>query len=254
MKRSQLVSALTLLAVFIITSRVPYAATNGAVQKEFRIEEYELFHDVLEPLQHEALPQGDFQRIRSMASELVTRGKAIVKLGVPPAPKTNRRDFAKALRTFDRALAKFKAHAKSGSNARLEESFTIAHDSFEKLADLVPTMYPSGSPPAVLMKCPGSAEAGTKITLTAVTFDDLSFLWSISAGNILTGQGTPSITIDTRGLAGETISVSVVVNDGSGLTAFAKCEVQISASKPLQSVSDIEDRFVRREFFLQSFP
>jgi len=50
--------------------------TNAAAQERFLIEEYEIFYEVLHPLQHEALPRRDFQRIRSMANELVARGKA----------------------------------------------------------------------------------------------------------------------------------------------------------------------------------
>lgn len=231
MKRSQLLFVLTLAAICILTLGVPYAATSAAVQHGFRIKEYELFHDVLHPLQHEALPQGDFPRIRSVATELVTRGKAIVKLGVPEAPKPQRREFTKALRKFDKALATFKADAKGGSDIRLKKSFTAVHDSFEELADLVPRVYPGGPPPVVVIKCPsGNVEAGSAITLTAdtPTDDGLAFLWTVGAAKILTGQGTRTITMDTMGLAGQTISVRVELNDGFGHTANASCLVQIA--------------------------
>lgn len=148
MKKSQSLFVLSLAAILIL-SLAPNASTNALVQRKFRIKEYELFHDVLHPLQHEALPQGDFLRIRMMASEIVTRGKAIVKLGVPEAPKANRREFAKALKRFDKALARFKNDARTGSNNRLKESYTAVHDSFEKLADLAPTVYSLGMPPIV---------------------------------------------------------------------------------------------------------
>jgi hypothetical protein len=233
MKRSQLLSLFT-AAIFILTLEVPDASTSAAAQHRFRIKEYELFHDVLEPLQHEALPQSDFRRIRSMANELVSRGKAIVKLGVPEAPKSNRREFAKALRKFDKALAKLKTRARKGSDTKLKKSFSAVHDSFEKLADLVPTVYPGGSPPTISLDCPSSKlEAGSTITLTANTPapEELIFLWTVGGGKILTGQGTPTITIDTTGLAGQTVSVSVEVNDGFGHTAIANCEVQISESQ-----------------------
>jgi hypothetical protein len=146
MKRSQAPLVLTLAAVFILTLEVPNASTSTAVQHRFPIKEYELFHDVLEPLQHEALPQGDFRRIRAMANELVTRGKAIVALGIPPespeASKSQRRKFVKMLRKLDRALAIFKTDAQTGSNTDLKKSFTAVHDYFEGLADLVPSVYP----------------------------------------------------------------------------------------------------------------
>ncbi len=141
MKSSQLRSLLTFAAILILIFGGTGASISAAEQHGFRLREYELFHDVLEPMQHEALPQGDFQRIRSMASELVTRGKAIVKLGVPQAPSAPRREFANTRRAFDKALARFSADAKKGSDARLKQSFTAVHDLFEKLADLVPTVY-----------------------------------------------------------------------------------------------------------------
>lgn len=233
-KKSQSLFVLSLAAILILPLAAPNASTNALGQRKFQIKEYELLHDVLHPLQHEALPQGDFLRIRMMASEIVTRGKAIVKLGVPEAPKANRREFAKTLRRFDKALARFKNDARTGSNTRLKESYSAVYDSFEKLADLVPTVYPGGSPPTVTLNClPSKVEAGSKITLTASTVIDenLAFLWTVEGGKILIGQGTPTITIDTTGLAGQAISVAVEVNDGFGHVAIANCVVQISASK-----------------------
>jgi hypothetical protein len=38
---------------------------------------------------------------------------------------------------------------------------------------------------------------------------DVTFNWSVSAGTITSGQGTPSITVDTTGLAGQNINASV---------------------------------------------
>jgi hypothetical protein len=231
MKRSQSISVLRLAAICIITLLAPYAATNAAVQHGFRFKEYDAFHDILHPLQHEALPQADFQRIRSMANELVTRGQAILKLGVPEAPQAHRREFAKALREFDRALTKFKTDARAKNNTKLKKSYLAVHDLFERLADLVPRVNP-GPPPVVTLNCPPSTlEAGSKLTLTANigADDELRFLWRIRVGKILAGQGTPTITVDTTGLAGQTIPVSVEVNNGNGLVAIANCAVQISA-------------------------
>ncbi|HET6892984.1 MAG TPA: hypothetical protein VFH31_17900 [Pyrinomonadaceae bacterium] len=37
------------------------------------------------------------------------------------------------------------------------------------------------------------------------------FRWEISAGTILSGQGTPSVTIDTTGLGGVTVTAKVIV-------------------------------------------
>lgn len=142
MKRSQLTAVLLLLSIFILTLEAPKASTHAAVQHGgFGIKEYELFHDVLEPMQHEALPQGDFARIRSMANELVTRGGAIAKLGIPKVPKAQRREFTRMLRKFDLALTRFRADAKRNNDTKLKKSFTTVHDSFEELADLAATAH-----------------------------------------------------------------------------------------------------------------
>jgi hypothetical protein len=101
------------------------------------VREYNLFHDVLHPLQHEALPQRDFKRIRAWAGELVTRGRAIIRLGVP-AGVGEREAFTKELKAFERALATFKADARKKSDARLETSYNAVHDTFEMLASMLP--------------------------------------------------------------------------------------------------------------------
>ncbi len=70
------------------------------------VKQYEDFHDVLHPLEHEALPKGDFARIRSQAALLGKRGNAIVKLGVPAGVTAANRDaFATGLTKFKDALA-----------------------------------------------------------------------------------------------------------------------------------------------------
>lgn len=103
------------------------------------VKAYDEFHDVLRPLQHEALPAKDFARIRAQSSLLIKRGKALVKLGVPQGTKDEHKDeFAKGLIKFNEALAKFKADAKKGTDEQLTSSYSAVHDSFEMLADLLP--------------------------------------------------------------------------------------------------------------------
>ena len=109
------------------------------VPTEFSVKEYEDFHRVLHPLEHEALPKKDFARIRAAAPEFVALGEAIVKLGVPSGTKpADVAEFEKELKKFREALAKFAADAKSGRDSQLESSFSAVHDSFEMLAGLLP--------------------------------------------------------------------------------------------------------------------
>ena len=107
--------------------------------EEFSVKEYEDFHRVLHPLQHEALPKKDFQRIRARAGELTKLGKAITKLGVPRGtPPESVAEFKKELKKFGKALVEFRADAKSGTDPQLEKSYSSVHDSFEMLAALLP--------------------------------------------------------------------------------------------------------------------
>ena len=111
----------------------------SAAEEYFSVKEYNVFHDLLHPLEHEAVPAKDYQRIRSNSAELVRRGEAIVRVGVPPG--TSERyleDFRKELKKFKTALGKLKKDAKRGTDAQLETSFSAVHDSFEMLAGMLP--------------------------------------------------------------------------------------------------------------------
>lgn len=135
-----------LFAIFLITALLlstalldGFGAPSTAAQHGFSVKEYESFHDVLHPLEHEALPKKDFKRIRSQANLLVKRGNAIVKLGVPEGTSADKKEeFAKELDSFRKALATFKADARRGTNDQLKTSYSAVHDTFEMLAGMLP--------------------------------------------------------------------------------------------------------------------
>ena len=133
--------ALCVLTAFLL-STASLSAPNAAItapQHGFSVNEYEKFHDVLHPLEHDALPKKDYRRIRSQADLLVRRGYAIVKLGVPRGTSEDKKEeFAKELDSFRQALAKFKADARTGTNYQLKASYSAVHDKFEMLAAMLP--------------------------------------------------------------------------------------------------------------------
>jgi hypothetical protein len=53
----------------------------------------------------------------------------------------------------------------------------------------------------------------------------VNYNWTISSGTITSGQGTPSITVDTKGMGGQTINADLDVNDG---VYDATCRQKIS--------------------------
>ncbi|HEX8174806.1 MAG TPA: hypothetical protein VF543_06780 [Pyrinomonadaceae bacterium] len=123
----------------IIISGLTLLLSPVALAEHFSVREYEEFHDVLHPLEHEALPKGDFKTIREQAAELARRGDAILKLGVPAGVKKEQTDeFKEGLKKFAGALNKFRRDAGAGTDAELRESYSAVHDSFEMLAALLP--------------------------------------------------------------------------------------------------------------------
>lgn len=139
MKRLTTCGAIILTVVALLATMDGRGACAAAVQPDehFSVREYNLFHDVLHPLEHEALPQRDFKTIRARAAELVTRGRALVRLGIPAGVQETDA-FRKELKQFEKALAKFRADARKRSDARLEQSYNAVHDSFEMLASMLP--------------------------------------------------------------------------------------------------------------------
>jgi outer membrane protein assembly factor BamB len=136
MKLLSTISVLITTALLFFFAAVPGFGRGGEV---FSVREYEAFHEVLHPLEHEALPKKDFERIRSKATELIKLGKEIVKLGVPRGTAEQQvEDFKQELRKFSAALDRFSADAQAGTDEKLERSYSAVHDSFEMLAGMLP--------------------------------------------------------------------------------------------------------------------
>ena len=127
------------IAISLFLFSLMSLAVAPVIANEFDVKEYDEFHDVLHPLQHEALPAKDFKRIRSNAAELIKKGKAILGLGVPKGTSEERVEvFGSGLKKFATALTKFSKQSKDGSDEQLELSFSEVHDSFEMLAGMLP--------------------------------------------------------------------------------------------------------------------
>jgi hypothetical protein len=128
-----------IIATNVWTTNAAYFQEGHQKQHGFNVRQYDDFHDVLHPLQHEALPNKDFKRIRAKATLLSKRGRAIVKLGVPRRTSAeNRVEFKNELKKFKQALNKFTTEARHGTDVQLEASYNAVHDSFEMLAALLP--------------------------------------------------------------------------------------------------------------------
>ncbi|MDQ3666030.1 MAG: PKD domain-containing protein [Acidobacteriota bacterium] len=95
--------------------------------------------------------------------------------------------------------------------------------------------------PTVAVSCPSEVEEGSPITFNAsVTGGPSSMMptynWSVSAGTITNGQGTSSITVDTAGLGGSSVTATVEVGGvepACGRTASCSASVkQVARPEP----------------------
>ncbi|PYS76926.1 MAG: hypothetical protein DMF66_12100 [Acidobacteria bacterium] len=87
--------------------------------------------------------------------------------------------------------------------------------------------------PNVTMSCPDVQQAGAPITFTASMSGGTPgvspvYNWKVTAGTILSGQGTQTITVDTAGLAGQPIGATVEVA-GYNLECRASCQSSVPA-------------------------
>jgi hypothetical protein len=66
--------------------------------------------------------------------------------------------------------------------------------------------------PTISVSCPSDVEQGAPITFTASVVGGTgspTYNWSVSAGTITSGQGTSTITVDTAGIGGQTVTATV---------------------------------------------
>jgi hypothetical protein len=90
--------------------------------------------------------------------------------------------------------------------------------------------------PTVSASGPSEVKQGDPITFNAsVGASNVTYNWSVSAGTISSGQGTSSITVDTAGLAGQSVTATVEVGGlaaSCGRTASATTSVVAPPEAP----------------------
>ncbi|MFN2530435.1 MAG: Ig-like domain-containing protein [Pyrinomonadaceae bacterium] len=101
------------------------------------------------------------------------------------------------------------------------------------VADCTGCVQPPPPCPNIAVSCPSDVDAGTPITFTASLTggpEGLSptYNWSVSAGTISSGQGTSTITVDTTGAGGQSVTASVSIGGiDPACTATASCTTSI---------------------------
>src|ERR1700682_4149877 len=107
----------------------------------------------------------------------------------------------------------------------------VAFSSVSIVVTACPPPPPEIVCPNVTVSCPDAASENAPATFTATISGGSpgitpAYNWTISAGRIISGQGTPSITVDTTGMAGQTIRASLDVG-GYGMRCPASCATSI---------------------------
>lgn len=96
--------------------------------------------------------------------------------------------------------------------------------------------------PTVAVSCPSDVSEGGSITFTANFTQGTpqvtpTYNWTVSAGTITSGQGTSSITVDTKGLGGNTVTATVEVggvDPSCGRTASCSTPVRPNPKPPVK--------------------
>jgi hypothetical protein len=110
--------------------------------------------------------------------------------------------------------------------------------------------------PTVTVSGGGVVDAGTPLNFTASavggTSTNLTYNWTVSAGTISDGQGTPSITVDTTGLeplTNITATVTVSTNDGCDCPGLTGSEIgsirEIPGPQPVDEFDRLSNDEVR---------
>src|SRR6185503_19074391 len=108
----------------------------------------------------------------------------------------------------------------------------VAFSSVAVMVTACPPAQPEPpSCPTVSVTCPDSATENAPVTFSATLSGGTPgttpiYNWTVSAGRIVSGQGTESISVDTAGLAGQTIRATLDVG-GFGQPCPASCTVSI---------------------------
>ena len=107
------------------------------------------------------------------------------------------------------------------------------------VADCTNCVKPPPPCPVVSVSCPSDVGPGEPITFTAsVSGGDAgatwTYNWSVSAGTISSGQGTSTITVDTAGLGGQSVTATVSIGgaDPSCTGTTASCTSGIRTPPP----------------------
>jgi hypothetical protein len=89
--------------------------------------------------------------------------------------------------------------------------------------------------PTISVSCPADVDQGSPITFNASGAGDMNvtYNWTVSAGTISGGQGTSSITVDTAGIGGQSVTATVELGGlDPSCSRTASCTTSVKPPNP----------------------
>ena len=96
--------------------------------------------------------------------------------------------------------------------------------------DQVVTDPPGTTCPNIQLKAPDSVAQGTQARVSTILAGgdrSVTYRWAVSSGKIISGQGTPSILVDTAGLAGASVTATLELGGVSKQCATTTASVSM---------------------------
>ena len=103
---------------------------------------------------------------------------------------------------------------------------------------IVPCPICDPSCPTISISCPEDANEGQPLTFSANVSgvdpnENLTYNWTVSVGTIVSGQGTPTIVVDTRGVEAKQIKATIEIGGfPPECDRERSCEVRIQKKPP----------------------
>jgi K319-like protein len=112
------------------------------------------------------------------------------------------------------------------------------------VADCTGCVPPPPPCPVVSVSCPTDVEANQPVTFTASVSNGpagATYNWSVSAGTISSGQGTSTITVDTNGLGGQSVTATVSVGGADPSCTGTTASCTTSVKPPIQPARKFDE-------------
>lgn len=133
---------IAIVLTFVVTSGMLATAQEQKQEAKksepaFALKEMNVFHKMLHPLVHDALPNSDFTAIRSKLDTLLAEGKAIRQAKLPKKFAGRKEEFEKQSEELVSELKDLVSMKDIVDDATLEKLFNDMHESFESLGEIL---------------------------------------------------------------------------------------------------------------------